>query len=117
MIGSIRPEMAAHPMAQAARETNAYCEKHGLDRSCQHYDLETADVAYLAEQRAYRVLYALRGINFNPTEVTVLPLTAREISLLPMLITAYMDGLVIGWRAREIKQEENGNTRSNTNTN
>jgi hypothetical protein len=101
----IRPEMAQHPLAIAAREVNSYAETHGLEETCEYYDLKQEDVHYIAEQRALRALFAFKGINLNPTHAMVMSLSSAEIAQQIRLAAAYMDGLVIGWRAREIQYE------------
>lgn len=97
--------MANHPLTQAAREVNQYSETHGLEETCEHYNLKVEDVRYVAEQRAFRAIAASQGINMKTQEdldrVMILP------SQLIAFTAAYMDGLVIGWRAREIMEEEN----------
>ena len=101
-MNTIRPEMAQHPLAKAAREVNDYAETHGLNETCERYNLATEDVRYIAEQRAYRVLWAIKGINLNLKEHRILLLSAKEKEMLMSLTMAYMDGLVIGWRANEL---------------
>jgi hypothetical protein len=105
MNTKIRPEMAFHPLAKAARETNTYAEQHGLEATCEHYDLKVEDVQYIAEQRALRALYAQYGINLNSPKAMMLNLTTKQIKQHITLMAAYMDGLVIGWRAKEIANE------------
>jgi hypothetical protein len=105
-MNKIRPEMAEHPLAKAAREVNARAETDGLDATIEHYDLKTEDVQYIAEQRALRALYAAQGINLNPNYPMVLQLSPDQLKLMVTLQAAYMDGLVIGWRAKEIVTEE-----------
>lgn len=110
-MNKIRPEMVNHPMAISARETNSYAEKHGIEETCEHYNLNVEDVRYMAEQRALRVIYARRGINLNMKTHEILSLTLEEANLQLSLMMAYMDGLVIGWRAREIQAEKDGETK------
>lgn len=104
-MNAIRPDMAMHPLAQSAREVNAYSEKHGLKETCEHYDLRMADVRYMAEQRALRALYAFKGVNLNMTEPAIFALSPDEMPVYIQLTAAYMDGLVIGWRGKEIQNE------------
>jgi hypothetical protein len=40
----IREDMRDHPLAIAAREVNDYAERHGLEETCAHYDLNVEDV-------------------------------------------------------------------------
>jgi hypothetical protein len=99
--------MRDHPLAQAAREVNDYAEKHGLEATCEHYDLKQEDVQYMAEQRALRALYARYGINLNsPAKAVLFNLTPEQAMQHINLTAAYMDALVIGWRAREIKDRD-----------
>jgi hypothetical protein len=107
-VQPIRPEMADHPLSVAAREVNAYAEKHGLQETCEHYNLAVEDIRYMAEQRGLRVLWARRGKNLNIEVATILALTTEESEALLMLTAGYMDALVIGWRAREIQAEREG---------
>jgi hypothetical protein len=99
----IRPDMASHPLARAAREVNAYAETHDLEATCEHYGLKLEDVMYIAEQRALRALYSQYGINLNAPSPMILKLTPEQAKQHLTLTTAYMDSLVIGWRAREMK--------------
>ena len=116
-MNEIRPEMAQHPLAQAARETNSYAETHGLEETIERYDLTMADVRYMAEQRALRALWAFRGLNLNLREPTILELKPQDMPMYIKLTSAYMDGLLIGWVAREkqMKNDEDDNkTKSKT---
>jgi hypothetical protein len=98
--------MANHPLAKAAREVNAYAEAHGLEATGEYYDLKYEDVMYIADQRALRALYAQYGINLNPNYPMVLQLSPEQLKQHVLLMAAYMDGLVIGWRAKEIAENE-----------
>jgi hypothetical protein len=102
----IRPEMANHPLAKAAREVNKYAEDNGLEATCERYDLKHEDVYYMAEQRALRALYARYGVNLNPNYPMMMQLSPEQMAQHVNLTAAYMDALVIGWRAKEIADEE-----------
>jgi hypothetical protein len=104
-MNAIRPEMADHPLAQAAREVNDYAEKHGLEETCEHYGFKVDDVRYIAEQRALRAIYAFKGVNLNMKKPAIIGLTRSEILTHIQLTAAYMDALVIGWRAKAIQYE------------
>jgi hypothetical protein len=80
--------MAMHPLA--------------LEETCEHYGFKIEDVKYIAEQRALRAIYAFRGVNLNMKEPQIVGLTRAEIPTYIQLTAAYMDALVIGWRAKEI---------------
>jgi hypothetical protein len=101
-----RPELFNHPLAVASKEVNDYAETHGLDATCKHYGLTQEDVHYIAMQRALRAVFAFYGRNFNPKQLETVQLSATEIKDQIKYAAAYMDGLVIGWRAREIHDEQ-----------
>lgn len=98
--------MAQHPLAKAAREVNAHAEKHGLHDTCEHYGFKTDDVHYMAEQRALRAIYAFKGVNLNLSEPAVFMLDRQDQEMMVKLASAYMDGFLIGWRARAIADQE-----------
>jgi hypothetical protein len=93
--------MVNHPLAQAAREVNDYAEKHGLEETCEHYGFKIEDVRYIAEQRALRAIWAFKGINLNSPHPMLLELRPQDLPIYIQLTAAYMDGLVIGWRAKD----------------
>lgn len=103
-----------HPLTVAARDVNSYAEEYGLESTIEWLKMGAApgEVAYLAEQRAYRALVAaLEGVNLGslpPDEANRLLLQIREMPLWkdfsPIVISAYMDGMAIGWRAHELSE-------------
>jgi hypothetical protein len=106
-MNRIRPEMRDHPLAVAAREINdELCEKYGLQGTCEKCGLKLPDIAYMAEQRALRALFASYGRNLQLKRVDTFQLSDSELSLLKTLTSAYIDGLLIGWRAREIYEQQ-----------
>jgi hypothetical protein len=99
--------MANHPLAVAARETNdELCEKLGLEGTCQKCGLKLPDLIYMAEQRALRALFAQYGRNLQLKHPTSFQLSESEERLFKALTTAYMDGLLIGWRGKEIYEQQ-----------
>jgi hypothetical protein len=102
----IRPEMQNHPLARAARETNDRADQRGLIPTIRSYGLEAADLRYMAEQRALRALFASYGRNLQLKHPTTFQLSPSEERLMQTLVSAYMDGILIGWRGKEI--ETNG---------
>ena len=107
---SFPPIPPDHPLAVAARDSNAYAEEYGLEKTIEWAEMgiSTGELAYLAEQRAYRALaVAVTGHN-----VTGTALDERVIQLIrqtplwqdfgPTLMSAYMDGFVIGWKGHEL---------------
>ena len=103
MNEEIRPDMAKHPLAIAAREVNDLAEKKDLAETIEQYDLKLPDLLYMANQRALRGVYAAKGINLNLKEAVEIALSPEEKRLHVTLTSCYMDGLLIGWRAREIR--------------
>jgi hypothetical protein len=103
----IRPEMASHPLAVAAREVNDRADERGLVATVRSYGLEAADLRYMAEQRALRALFASYGRNLQLKHSTTFQLSESEERLMKTLTSCYMDGLLIGFRAREILYEQN----------
>jgi hypothetical protein len=102
-MNKIRPEMKDHPLAVAAREINdELCEKYGLQGICEKCGLKLPDLLYMAEQRALRALFASYGRNLQLQRVDSFQLSESEETLCRTLTSAYIDGLLIGWRAREI---------------
>lgn len=98
--------MASHPLAKAAREVNDYSGKHGLHDTCEHYGFKTDDVHYMAEQRALRAIFAFKGINLNLSEPAAFMFDRPDHEMMVKLAAAYMDGFLIGWRARVIADQE-----------
>lgn len=102
-----------HPLTVAARDVNAYAEEHGLATAVEWLGMSvgTGELAYLCEQRALRAVAAASGVNLSGAPQD--QLTARAIThtplwrdMRPLLIGSYMDGIAIGWRAREIALRE-----------
>lgn len=108
-MNKLRPEMKDHPLSQAAREINDGPDRHDLAKTCANHGLKLDDVVYMAEQRALRALYARYGINLQLQKPAVLSLSKADEALMPTLIAAYMDGLLIGWRGKEIYGKANHN--------
>jgi hypothetical protein len=102
MLDKIRPEMEFHPMAVAARDINDYADIHGMRKTCLDNGIEPEDLRYIAEQRAIRVLCASYGRNLQLKKVTTMQFSANELAQIKMIAIAYMDALMIGWKAKEI---------------
>jgi hypothetical protein len=103
-MNTIRADMADNPLAVAAREVNNYAETHGLKETCERFGQKLEDVHYIAEQRALRcVVAASRGLNISGVSRPVMvKMTDDEHKLFLTLTMAYVDGLMIGWRANQI---------------
>jgi len=96
--------------AQAARFGDRLAEEQGIEAAVDAEGINIAELAHCAEQRALRALlketgrhaelWAIRATGI-PFEV---PLDHGERLRLTFLTALYMDGLYIGWRARELAE-------------
>lgn len=100
-----------HPLTEAARIVNAMSEERGLEATLEWLDLGTGtgEVAYLAEQRALRAIAAQAvglnmGLNPGLDEATAQAIVRTPLwrDMRMLLVACYMDGMAIGWKAREI---------------
>lgn len=98
-----------HPLTVAAREVNSQASREGLEAVLNSLEIGTGvgQLMYLAEQRALRAFYAAHGINLDVGVPVPIHLTEKERSLMPLLISAYMDGIAIGWRGHAIAEKRN----------
>ena len=116
--GSVFPRIdPEHPLARAARATNAYADDHGLEQTVEWLGMgDAGPLAYLGEQRALRAIAAATvGSNMGSVDDPVLgrpfdERVARAIIGTPLwrdmralLIACYMDGFAIGWKGRELQ--------------
>lgn len=91
----------------AARYGDADAEEHGVLECVRRQGVDTDEFQHIADQRALRIILQQRGI--APAELThlqVFRLTPLEQEIHKLLVTVYMDGLYIGWRARALAREE-----------
>ena len=95
---------------QAARYGDAEAEEHGLPETCRKHGIDVDVLAHVAEQRAMRVALMASGRldpqamdGRRPTAIALSP-DERRLQML-VLMPAYMDGLYIGWRARELTDD------------
>lgn len=103
-----------HPLAVAARDTNAYAEEHGLEPALEWLGIgaSAGEIAYLAEQRALRAVAVDRlGHNMTGASSILDEHIARTIrqteawaAMRMLLISCYMDGIAIGWRGAQIDE-------------
>jgi len=102
-----------HPLTQAARETNAYAEEHGMPETLDWLgmNVDAGEAAYLAEQRALRAIAAASiGMNMGHDrqldDVTAQAITETPLwrDMRMLLVACYLDGMTIGWKAHEITE-------------
>lgn len=96
-----------NPLTIAAREANAYAGEHGLEDTLEWAGMPAGpgELAYLAEQRAIRALFAaFHGVDLDLPVPAIVHLSDQERALLPLVMSAYLDGFVIGWRGRAIHE-------------
>jgi hypothetical protein len=74
------------PFVVAARVNDAECEKVGLLPTVQARGVDIALLRHIAEQRALRIIARIDPVADFTT-----------------LVSAYFDGLMIGWYARELQ--------------
>lgn len=113
MSASVFPRISPeHDLCEAARQVNDYCDTHGLEGTLEWLDLDVGagELAYLCEQRALRAVAASTlGIALGNGTVMDEEV-ARAIAETPfwrdmrtLIIGACMDGISIGWKARDLK--------------
>lgn len=104
-----------HPLMKAAREVNDSTEAHGLAATVEDglKLCKLGQLRYVAEQRALRA-FAARYLGYNmghkpeqDEEVArMMVKTEQWLKLSSLVVAAYMDGISIGYRAREIAAED-----------
>lgn len=100
--------MKDHPLGLAARYNDSDAEEHGFVETVTKQGLELSDVLYLAEQRAIRVVMLQEGRfeEFQRAYATNQPativLSVEERLTVELLKVVYIDGILIGWRGRDI---------------
>lgn len=80
----------------------------GLGRACRNAVVALDDLAYIAHQRALRVILLRRGeewqeVELRPDEIKLRP---DEISIFHLLTATEMDGIAIGLRAARMEQQD-----------
>lgn len=97
-----------HPLARAARETNAHAETHGLEATLEWLGLgEAGPLAYLGEQRALRAIAAatLGARDVDEAIARAIVGTPLWRDMRALLVGCYLDGFAIGWQGRHIAAE------------
>jgi hypothetical protein len=99
-----------HPLTEAARNMDAIAEEHGLHRTIEELGLNLGAIVHVASQRALRLVIltsrgeaALKSLNTGRHEPV--PLTPGENAMMERFTLAVLDGLVIGWKGRDIDNE------------
>lgn len=96
-----------HPLTEAARNNDAIAEEQGFEKAIQHLGLNVEAVMHIARQRAMRlVILVMRGPivlkELNTGRPEVVRLSDDEEAMVQTLTLGLLDGIVIGWRGREI---------------
>jgi len=109
-----------HPLAVAARDTNAMAEERGLEQTVDWLgmDVGVGELAYLAEQRSLRaVAAATLGMNtgagppaLDAAIVGAIVETPMWQDFRPLLLSLWMDGTAIGWRARQVQEDNDASS-------
>lgn len=102
-----------HPMTEAARNLDAIAEEHGFERTLNDLGLDPKATIHVASQRAMRLVIltargpaALKRLNTGRQEPV--SFSPAENAMIERFTLAVLDGLVIGWKGREI-EEANAN--------
>jgi hypothetical protein len=105
-----RPEMANHPLTVAARDNDDLSEID-FKSSIRQAGLEPEDALYVAEQRALRcVLTFVRKM--SPDQIRAFStyqtfkLSEYELYLYHMFTSCELDGMLIGWRAKQEQEKK-----------
>lgn len=106
-----------HPLVEAARYANAYSEEHGLEKTVEwaEIDMTVSEFAYLSEQRAYRAIAAMMGMSLGTSGehgtfglddaiVYAIKQTPLWKDMGTLLMSCYMDGMMIGWVGRGLRE-------------
>lgn len=99
-------------LREAARYNDADAEEHGSSgKVVEAMGLDVAEVRHVAEQRAMRMMLVLTGragelrraTEYN--ELNAIPFNEREREQIETMTLAYIDGIAIGWRGNQIREE------------
>lgn len=101
-----------HPLTEAARNVNTVSEERGLRATIDWLGMGVSEsqLAYLAEQRGLRAFaavhfnYNMGGDPVRDEQIARRVIGSNEwIDQRALLIGAYMDGMAIGWKGRELR--------------
>lgn len=104
-----------HPLAAAARELDSLAEEHGLEAVARRLGMEAAQLWYFAEQRALRSFLVITGqlellnrlgadTSMHANVQQVPGISAADQQVIRHLAMSELDGIVHGWRGREIQE-------------
>lgn len=91
--------MNSEQLAGAARYMDELADEKGLLQALQAVEVEQDAVMYVAQQRALRMLLALRGERVHPTRQIKVKLSVIEQEIEKHLALASLDGICIGLAA------------------
>ncbi|OPZ63954.1 MAG: hypothetical protein BWY85_01424 [Firmicutes bacterium ADurb.Bin506] len=99
-----------HPLTEAARNMDAIAEEHGFQHTIEELGLDVGAVMHVASQRAMRlVILTVRGEaalkRLNTGRPEPLAFSPAESAMVERFTLAVLDGIVTGWKGREIDIE------------
>jgi hypothetical protein len=69
-------------------------------------NVDAKDVAYIAQQRALRMIFEMRGQKPNDLGPTPITLTDEETVLMMKMAAAWMDGIAVGLLVESLRRGE-----------
>lgn len=113
------------PLLRAARENDALAESRGTEGACRDLGIDIDILNHIAEQRALRARLIQTGrideVRHAPSAWSLdgstrerlasgdpwyPKLTAEDHEAIALLTALYFDAIALGWRARQITDEE-----------
>lgn len=100
--------MKNHPLGLASRYNDAEAEEKGLPALVESVGLEMGTLMYAVEQRATRCVLAVTRPEMLPLPpgFGVISLTPHERTVHRLMQLALIDGIMVGWRARQIAERD-----------
>lgn len=107
-----------HPLAEAARYNDAQAEEMGVFETILNSNLDPIVVMNVAQQRAMRFVIGLNygqdGVDLiadvsRDRKVAKIELTENDMNMINEISIAFIDGIMIGWRAHTISSRNTTN--------